>query len=486
MDWKVSDDNYNHLKRLFSRLRRGILPSQANMRARLDSYIQEWLETDDGQAFTQWASSGDRGFDADQFARIDAVMCQIESMGQDPNSTLMHFRNPLLSDVSPVPLLGLMSKPQSPYWPDGSLLPKEALEKGRVQDKTEAVPPSRKQKTEFFAPIQTPKPKRSANKSKLVPDANLSDIFKDSPPLTPPSRPTVARTDKRPAHPKVSAPKKPKAASNLPPSYAKLERMIGLEDVKQTIVTRANTFKANRERERQGGKSLDTSMHMVFTGNPGTGKTETARLVGEIYRDMGLLSTGSFVDTTPADLIVGFVRQTGENTRKKIEEAVGGVLFIDEAYGLAKADPGRDFGPEAVNELIVGMENHRDDLVVILAGYADEMNILVKSNPGFESRVRTFIDFPDYKPEDLQAIFMKMCQDNQLKLDGRAKKKLATTIRAMYDQRGETFGNGREVRNLLDRCIERQSDRLYGSDDSYDESDIWVLTEDDIPGPSQT
>jgi SpoVK/Ycf46/Vps4 family AAA+-type ATPase len=241
-----------------------------------------------------------------------------------------------------------------------------------------------------------------------------------------------------------------------------LDSLIGLKSVKSRIRTWASTVKLDNERIRRGVKVNTTrSYHMIFSGNPGTGKTTVARLVANIYHSLGILSKGHLVEVTRGDLVAGYVGQTAGKTKSKVDEALGGVLFIDEAYSLAEGGQ-NDFGLEAITTLLQLMEEHRDNLVVIVAGYKDRMDEFINSNPGLKSRFANNIDFEDYTGPEMLEIFMRFCNcgDKTYILTEEAKEKLSVYLDELYANRTVNFGNGRDVRNLFDDTTAKLSERL--------------------------
>ena len=258
-----------------------------------------------------------------------------------------------------------------------------------------------------------------------------------------------------------------------------LNSLTGLKEVKTDIVKMINLLKINKMRKEKGLSTTNTSLHLVFSGNPGTGKTTVARLLAKIYKGLGILSSGHLVEVDRSNLVAGYVGQTAIQTRKVIEKALGGVLFIDEAYSLTVGKEGNDFGQEAVDTLLKGMEDHRDDLVVIVAGYPDLMDEFLKSNPGLRSRFNKFINFEDYEPLEMLSIFKGIAQQKQYSLNEEAEEAARRHFTTLYMYPPEGFANGRTVRNFFEKVIENQSERLAMAADVNDD-DLQLITAEDI------
>ncbi len=239
-----------------------------------------------------------------------------------------------------------------------------------------------------------------------------------------------------------------------------LNALVGLKPVKQEIESLVNLIKIRKLREERGFPSTNITLHMVFSGNPGTGKTTVARMLAEIYAALGLLSKGHLVEVDRAGLVSGYVGQTATKTTKVIEKALGGVLFIDEAYSLTAKKGENDFGQEAVDTLLKGMEDNRDNLVVIVAGYTDLMEEFLDSNPGLRSRFNRFIFFDDYNATELTAIFESMCKKNQFKISQEARDKIELSFALRIQNKPENFANAREARNLFEKAVVNQANRL--------------------------
>ncbi len=251
--------------------------------------------------------------------------------------------------------------------------------------------------------------------------------------------------------------------------------LIGLKSVKYEINTLINLARINLIRKKNNLKVPELSMHLVFLGNPGTGKTTVARLLSEIYGKLKLLSKGHMLEVTRTDLVGEYVGQTSKKTRDVVEQALGGILFIDEAYAIV-ADTKEDFGKEAVAELLKQMEDHRDDLVVIVAGYTNEMKKFIEVNPGLKSRFNKYIEFPNYSPDELVDIFKLQLTKNEYVVDDGVLEKLKSFFESI--DRSD-FANGRGVRNLFEKMIEAQANRIINIPKLTSE-ELKTLSEDDL------
>lgn len=259
---------------------------------------------------------------------------------------------------------------------------------------------------------------------------------------------------------------KKKTSARRPRSNAakELENLIGLTSVKSEITSLTNYIKVQKMREEKGMKVTPVSLHCVFTGNPGTGKTTVARIVSEIYKELGLLKKGHLVETDRSGLVAEYVGQTAVKTNKIIDSALDGILFIDEAYSLV--DGGNsDYGKEAIATLLKRMEDERDRLVVILAGYTDDMKRFIDSNPGLQSRFNRYIEFPDYSADELYQIFCSSAKKYEYTLADEAQAALKEIFESAVTNKDKNFGNGRFVRNLFEKVVEHQANRLSAEAD---------------------
>ena len=256
-----------------------------------------------------------------------------------------------------------------------------------------------------------------------------------------------------------------------------LDALIGLEEVKKDVKSLINLIKVRKLRTDHELPVPPMSMHMVFMGNPGTGKTTVARLMGQLYAAIGALEKGQLIETDRSGLVAGYVGQTAIKTQEVISSALGGVLFIDEAYSLSSGGE-NDYGREAIETLLKAMEDHRDELVVIVAGYDEPMEAFLSSNPGLESRFNKYFYFPDYTGEELMGIFQLQCKKNGYTLSEEAEKLAKEAFNKMYEERSDNFGNGRDVRNRFEDMVSRQSDRIAQMESPSKEDLMTFLPED--------
>ena len=259
---------------------------------------------------------------------------------------------------------------------------------------------------------------------------------------------------------------------------AKLNKLVGLENVKKDVNSLINLIQIRKIREERGIKQPDMSLHLVFSGNPGTGKTTVARLLGEIYSRLGILSKGHLVETDRSGLVAGYVGQTAIKTQDMIKEAMGGILFIDEAYALSSSKGENDFGGEAIDTILKAMEDNREDFIVIVAGYPKLMDDFLHSNPGLESRFNKHLYFEDYNPQELFDIFVSMEEGSSLELDKKAEEFLKGHFEDVYKCRGDNFANGRYVRNIFEKVLSNQANRLVNIEDITDDDLNTLIIED--------
>ena len=258
---------------------------------------------------------------------------------------------------------------------------------------------------------------------------------------------------------------------------AELDSYIGLGEIKREVNNLINMATVFQRRKENDLPNTDFSLHMVFTGNPGTGKTMIARLMARIYHSLKILSKGQLVEVDRSGLVAGYVGQTAIKTQKVIQSALGGVLFIDEAYALNGRSE-NDFGQEAIDTILKAMEDHRDDLVVIVAGYDELMERFIHSNPGLESRFNRYLHFDDYTTDEMVGIFKLQCKKGCYTLAEGAEQEVRDFI---ADENGDgiTFGNARGVRNLFEQILTEQANRLAKLD-TFTREDLMTITVEDV------
>lgn len=258
-----------------------------------------------------------------------------------------------------------------------------------------------------------------------------------------------------------------------------LDNLIGLTSVKKLIYELQAYLEIQRKREKENLQTDTPVLHMIFKGAPGTGKTTVARIIGNLFKEMGLLRKGHVIEVERADLVGEYIGHTAIKTREQIKHALGGVLFIDEAYSLSRGGE-RDFGKEAIDTMVKAMEDYKDDLILILAGYREEMNEFLESNPGLFSRFPLHIDFPDYSIDELLAIAEQMLKRREYQLTEDARKELGNILlRKKLTCSSEQNGNARLVRNLIEKAIRRQAVRLVNQT-NLTRNDLLLITWNDL------
>ena len=297
------------------------------------------------------------------------------------------------------------------------------------------------------------------------------------------ARPQKSEKTEKPekADPQTQA-AKPEEKEEIPPKekiedlLAELDSYVGMDAIKTEVRSLINMVQVYKLRREHDLPTTDMSLHMVFSGNPGTGKTTVARIMSRIYHSLDILSKGQLVEVDRSGLVAGYVGQTALKTQKVIEKAMGGVLFIDEAYALnGKSE--NDFGQEAIDTILKAMEDHRDDLVVIVAGYTELMDRFIHSNPGLESRFNRFLMFEDYTPEQMVAIFKMQCKKGCYVLAQGTEELVRDFI--AEESADDSFGNARGVRNLFEHILVAQNNRLAKME-NVTRDDLMALTADDV------
>lgn len=294
-------------------------------------------------------------------------------------------------------------------------------------------------------------------------------------PTAPGSAPTATTADS-PTAPTVQVELPP--ARSLDDLLAELDELVGLDRVKAEVRRLTSLLHVQRLREERGLPTIETSKHLVFSGNPGTGKTTVARLLSQIYRTVGVVSRGHLVETDRSKLVAGYVGQTAIKTQETLEASLGGMLLIDEAYALARGGE-NDFGREAIDTIVKFMEDHRGDLAIVAAGYTEEMGVLIDTNPGLKSRFTRTIHFPDYTDDELVTIFLKLGERHRYHCSDDALVEVRRLIAAEPRTRG--FGNARFVRNLFETAVAHQAQRVAPLADPSDEQLTTLVAADIVP-----
>lgn len=284
----------------------------------------------------------------------------------------------------------------------------------------------------------------------------------------------------------------PNSQVSLPPVDDTLEKvleelndLVGLENVKKDINELVNLLEIQKKRSVEGLKNIEIALHTVFLGPPGTGKTSVARLLSRIFKHLGFLSIGQMYETDREGMVAGFVGQTATKVDKAVAESIGGVLFIDEAYALTANSLGNDYGAEAVNTMLKRMEDHRDDLAVVVAGYTEPMKTFIESNPGLRSRFNRYFQFEHFKPAELFSIFETFCKKSDFILTPDAIEKLTDTFDLLYAKKDDGFGNARVIRNIFEKCVQNQANRIIKLI-KITPKILKTFTEEDIPEPKET
>lgn len=311
-----------------------------------------------------------------------------------------------------------------------------------------------------------------------------TDLWNGSTPAQPPAQENAQKDKDAPIMPASPKEKEQKIESDAPVRedmealQKELDGYIGLENVKKEVRSLINIAQVYQKRRENGLPTADMSLHMVFSGNPGTGKTMIARLMARVYYSLGILSKGQLVEVDRSGLVAGYVGQTAIKTSKVLEKAAGGVLFVDEAYTLISGSE-NDFGQEAVDTILKAMEDNRDDLIVIVAGYTDLMHDFIESNPGLRSRFNRYLEFSDYTPEEMLEIFRGNCKKSSYEPQEAAQEKLLKYFTGMTAAHRRTFGNARGVRNVFERILSCQANRL-AQKETVTREDLMQILEQDV------
>ncbi len=268
--------------------------------------------------------------------------------------------------------------------------------------------------------------------------------------------------------------------SNIDRVLNVMDRLIGLEKVKELIKEYIAFLQVQTLRREFGLKAQPVVMHMIFKGNPGTGKTTMARIIGELYKELGLLKNGELIEADRADLVGEYIGHTAQKTKKIIQKALGGVLFIDEAYSLARGGE-KDFGKEAIDSMVKAMEDYKDELVIILAGYRDEMDYFLEVNPGLRSRFSIQLDFPDYTIDELVKIAELMFKEREYILNRESKHYIYRVLTYIRNQEGLISGNARTVRNLVEKAIRHQAGRIL-KEKVVNRKTLMTINKEDLAG----
>lgn len=293
------------------------------------------------------------------------------------------------------------------------------------------------------------------------------------------NKPLVAKDNKREkAQAQTAAADKVNTKAIFEQLIQDLNKLIGLDNVKRFILELYAFLEIQKRRSKENLATEPIVLHMIFKGNPGTGKTTVARIFAKLFKELGILSKGHLVEVERADLVGEYIGHTAQRTREQIRKALGGVLFIDEAYSLARGGE-KDFGKEAIDVLVKAMEDHKNNLILILAGYKDEMDLFLKTNPGLRSRIPLQIDFPDYTINELLDIAKVMAEEREYYFSPEAMIELEKILRRKAFLGQCKSGNARLVRNILEKSIRTQASRLITQKDISRE-DLLILRKEDI------
>ncbi|MBR4718733.1 MAG: AAA family ATPase [Lachnospiraceae bacterium] len=319
-------------------------------------------------------------------------------------------------------------------------------------------------------------------KSSVIPVPSVGELNKSSEPADKEGRKLTLREQVEIENATLFSHESNEAKKDVRDILTEVDSLIGLHSVKKEVHDMVNLMMVQKLREQRGLKATDISRHMVFTGNPGTGKTTIARKIAQAYYSLGILKKGHLVETDRSGLVAGYMGQTAQKVHEVVDSALDGVLFIDEAYALVSAREG-DYGQEAIDTLLKLMEDNRDRLVVIVAGYPDLMERFIGSNPGLKSRFNKYIYFEDYNDEELTEIFLARCREQDYSVNPELRPYILNRISQLRYYEGANFGNARSVRNYFEQVISNQANRLVyeiNEDNESANSALMEITAEDL------